>query len=571
MNKKWKTLLLAAILTVAATIVAVLLKGKGIYTIQSDGRSYYEYFQRMFINHNLAGSGMIKYPIGTMLLQLPFLLIAYGWSSVFGINLEGGLSFMFQYAVLVSALFWSFLALCLLYRWLNGKVSRLAAFLSCLSLLLGTMLPVYITDRASFSHAYAFFTCTAFWAYVPWYESVRGKTAFTRGFLMDLALGALLGLCAIVRNTNVIIGATYLFYGVCSLKSFGERLRGKVFTARLIPQIAGALAIYGIQMIAWRIMAGRWILYSYAGESFTNLAHPHILRVLFSDAKGLFVFCPILFVAIVSLAFFQKENKDFCLAQWSIFAVETLIIGAWWCWWLGTAYGERLFCDVLCIFALPLAVYFDKLHEWLEDLFYEKNVSMYWVPCLGYAFACLFIILNLTIIRGVYKDKVNDNFATWFELKTWLSYCVLKSGAVPKLNEVPLDIWFYGHNYNAHHYISGIYQPEQHGSWTSGTHMDVEIPVRSSCMEYDVRIVVRKPFFGRQHWIARQKDAIIGQGALESAGDVIFSAAVANGRLAFSIEFPDAKRPSEVYSDSGDYRKLAMQIERIRIGPHKVK
>ena len=97
---------------------------------------------------------------------------------------------------------------------------------------------------------------------------------------MDLALGALLGLCAIVRNTNVIIGATYLLYGVCSLKSFGERLRAKVFTTRLIPQIAGAFAVYGIQMIAWRIMTGRWILYSYAGESFTNLAHPHILRGL---------------------------------------------------------------------------------------------------------------------------------------------------------------------------------------------------------------------------------------------------------------------------------------------------
>ncbi len=571
MNKKWNNLLLVAVLTVAATIAAFWFRGKGLCTIQSDGRFYYEYFTRMFVNHNLAGSGLIKYPIGTMLLQLPFLLIAYGCSSAFGINLEGGSSFMFQYAVLASALFWSLFAMRLLYWWLHGKVSRFAAFLSCLSLLLGTMLPVYITDRASFSHAYAFFTCTAFWVYVPWYESARNKSAFTKGFLMDLALGALLGLCAIVRNTNVIIGATYLFYGVCSLKSFGERLKDKIFTARLIPQIAGAFVIYGIQMIAWRIMAGRWILYSYAGESFTNLAHPHIFRVLFCDAKGLFVFCPILLVAIVSLAFFKKENKDFCLAQWSIFAVETLIIGAWWCWWLGTAYGERLFCDVLCIFALPLAVYFDKLHEWLQVLFAEKKTYLYWAPCLGYVFACLFIILNLAIIRGVYKDRVNANFATWFELKTWLSYCVFKSGAVPNLGEAPLDIWLCGHNYNAQHYISGIYQPEQHGSWTSGTRMDVEIPVKSPYKEYDVRIYVRNRFYGRQRWTARQKDAIIGQGALESAGDVRFSAAVANGELAFSIELPDAKRPSEVYSNSKDHRKIAIQIERIRIGPHKVK
>lgn len=563
--------MIAAVLTVAATFAVFWFKGKGLYTIQSDGRFYYEYFRRIFVNHNLAGSGLIKYPIGTMLLQLPFLLIAYGCSAVFGINLEGGSSFMFQYAVLISALFWSLLALCLLYWWLNGKVSRLAAFLSCLLLLLGTMLPVYITDRASFSHACAFFTCSAFWVYVPWYESARGKSASTRGFLMDLALGALLGLCAIVRNTNVIIGATYLLYGVCSLKSFGERLRAKVFTTRLIPQIAGAFAVYGIQMIAWRIMTGRWILYSYAGESFTNLAHPHILRVLFSDSKGLFVFCPILFVAIVSLVFFKRENKDFCLAQWSIFAIETLIIGAWWCWWLGTAYGERLFCDILCIFALPLAVYFDKLNEWLKYLFAEKKTVMYWAPCLGYVFACVFIILNLAMIRGVYQDRINANFATWFELKTWLSYCVLKGDAVPNIGEAPLDILFHGPNYNAQYYISGISKPEQNGSWTLGTHMDVEIPAKSPYKAYDVRIVVSKRFYDRQRWIARQKDAIIGQGALESPGDLSFIATVANGKLAFSIEFPDAKRPCEVYSSNKDRRKIAMLIERIRIGPHKLK
>ena len=569
MNKTGRCLLVAAVLTVAATTAVLWFAGKGLCTIQSDGRFYYEYFTRLFVNRNLAGSGLIKYPIGTMLLQLPFLLVAYGCSAAFGIDLEGGSSVLFQYAVLVSALFWSFLALCLLYGWLTGKVSRSAAFLSCLSLLLGTMLPVYVTDKASFAHAYGFFSCTAFWVYVPWYESAREKSAFTRGALMDLALGALLGLCAIVRNTNVIIGAAFLFYGVHSLKSFGERLGRKVFTARLVPQIAGALAVYGIQMTAWRIMAGRWILYSYVGESFTNWAHPHVLRVLFSDAKGLFVFSPILFVALVSLVFFREENKDFRLAQWSVFAAETLIIGAWWCWWLGTAFGERLFCDVLCIFALPLAVYFDKLHEWLKDLFAAKKTSMCWAPCLGYALACLFIILNLAIMRGVYKRRVNDHFATWFELKSWLSYCVSKRGAVPNLGEAPLDIWFYGHKYNALCYVSGVYRPEPHGSWTAGTRMDVEIPVKGPCEAYDVRIVVRQSFGGRQRWIVRQKDAIIGQGALESAGDVTFPAAVAKGELAFSIEFPDAKRPSEVYSWSKDYRRLALQIERIRIGPHK--
>ncbi len=170
------------------------------------------------------------------------------------------------------------------------------------------------------------------------------------------------------------------------------------------------------------------------------------------------------------------------------------------------------------------------------------------------------------------KSRLLSAVFFFFSLVALATAVLQKSDKVARLSDKSLDIWLYGENYNATHYISsGISGPEHNGSWTSGTHMDVEIPVKSSCMEYDVRIVVRRPFYGRQRWIARQKDAIIAQGALESAGDVRFSAAVANGKLGFSIEFPDAKRPSEVYPDSKDYRKIAMQIERIRIGPRKVK
>ena len=146
----------------------------------------------------------------------------------------------------------------------------------------------------------------------------------------------------------------------------------------------------------------------------------------------------------------------------------------------------------------------------------------------------------------------------------------LKSDKVEKLGDAPLDILFSGRKYNADKYVvGGICQPENGFSWTSGKRMDVIIPVKGKCKDFDVRIAVAAPFHGRQRWIVRQKGSVVGQGALESAGYMAFPASVERGTLAFSIELPDAKRPCDVYPDSEDNRLISLQIKRIRIGPHK--
>ena len=228
-----------------------------------------------------------------------------------------------------------------------------------------------------------------------------------------MLLGLILGLCFIIRNTNVVIGAAYLFYKVTDIKSFGLRLK-KVIGLRLIPQIAAFAVPVGMQFVLWRIMNGAWVVYSYGGQGFPYALKPQILRVLFSDAKGLFIFCPILLVAMIAMIAFRKDNPEYRVSQWVIFAAVTYFVSAWWCWWLGTAYGERMHCDILCIFALPLASFFENSYALLKRSGRTRSAgALRAAVVFSYVVCCFFVILNIIWFYGCLEWKISPNFATW--------------------------------------------------------------------------------------------------------------------------------------------------------------
>lgn len=385
--------------------------------IYGDGAGYYEYFVRSFVKHDLLDSGIIKYPVGTMILQLPFTLSTLIVQNCMGRDLQDGYSQAFKDAVFLSALFYFVLSSILLYKFLCKKYSSSSATLTVAGISLGTMLPVYICEMASYSHIYGYFLCTAFFVYISYYEERRNQK---KSLLMDLLLGALLGGCIIIRNTNVVIGSAYLFYGVTSINGFKSRLK-TIFSFRIIPQLAGASCIYMIQMIFWRVMSGGWVFNSYSDEHFNYIYDPQMIRVLFSDAKGLFIYCPVLIIAIIGMIAFRNDNQEYRIAQWVIFIFVTYVIAAWWCWWLGCGYGERMYCDVLCIFALPFCGFMDNLKSWrhslMDDAYVGKYVAIRVIPIIIYSVIFVFVVLNLTWINGTRAMVINDNFGTWYELK----------------------------------------------------------------------------------------------------------------------------------------------------------
>lgn len=408
--------LITLFLIVTSAYFCIWFSRFGGENICSDGLWYYEYFIRTFINHNINGSGLIKYPAGTMLLQLPFLLMALIYSKLLGIDLEGGLSLHFQRAVFSSALFYYIVTIVMLYKLAKKMYSKKASVLMCICLTFGTMLPVYICEKSSFSHVYGFFICTSFFVFVDYYEQNRNKK---NAVILDLILGILLGFAVIIRNTNIVIGSGYLFYKVDSFKAFVVRIKNKILRPRIVLQTIGCILVYNIQIVFWKKMTGEWILYSYGEEAFIYWKKPQVLKVLFSDGKGLFIYCPVLMIAIISMIAFRKENKKYGLAQWIIFAAITYFISSWWCWWLGSAYGERMYCDILCIFSLPLASFFHNLDElsYVSNTGEELKTINRYISGICYIICFLCVVLNMAWINGTRSGAISDNFGTWYDLK----------------------------------------------------------------------------------------------------------------------------------------------------------
>lgn len=405
-------------LTLVYAVVWYIKKDRSI--INSDGREYFQYFSRIFISHNFPQSNLIKYPVGTTLMQLPFLLVGYIVSVILGINLSEDISII-ELAMYISSWFYCLFGLTLIYGYIKKYYSAMAALMTSIGILFGTMLVLYTTEKASMSHVYGFFMCTFFMIYVERYEARYEGLSGRSKFLMDILLGVILGIIALIRNTNIIIGFVYLIYGVETIKAFGSRLK-KLFGMKILVQIAGFVGIYIMQIICWRIQTGEFILYSYVDESFTYWNHPQIINVLFSDAKGLFIYSPILIVSIIGL-FLKRKDSINNVIKWIVFIVQTYIIAAWWCWWLGAAYSERMYCDILCIFAIPTGTFFYRLFEYAGSISLkirkEEILQKVIMICI-LGICMLFIALNLIWIQGCYEYRISANFGTWYMLKMYL-------------------------------------------------------------------------------------------------------------------------------------------------------
>ncbi len=327
--------------------------------INSDGYRYYQYFTKIFITKDYVSSELIKYPCGTTLLQLPFLLISLLISKFFNINLENGFSMLFDKTVLIAGDFYCVLALIFIYKIIKTRYSDKIASYTCLTLFLGTMLISYATDYlVSFSHIYGLFVCSLFMYFVIIYEKIYDNISTKQKIILDFLLGLILGLSLLIRFSNIIIVLIYILYNVQNFNDFKARIK-KIFSRKIFISIMPFLLLFLLQILLYYLATQKLIIYSYEYETFRYWTNPQIYKVLFSAAKGLFIYCPILYLGLIGML--CTDYKTFKISQISIFILLTYIIASWECWWLGYCYTERMYCDFLCIFALPIAYIYNLI------------------------------------------------------------------------------------------------------------------------------------------------------------------------------------------------------------------
>lgn len=372
--------LTAALTTIICLILINNLINKAEETITSDGIGYYDYLPSLFIHKdfdrknypiskfpelykrfdnpyvyvNYKDYRIDKYPVGTAILQSPFFLTTYLFSTDKG-NLSGYES-QFQEAIYIAAIFYLFLTLIFFGRTLKlyNVKWQIISFLQLL-LPLATNILHYINVEASFSHVYSLFAISGFVYFVRLY--------FKKLNLKHLIYASIfLGLIILIRQINVLVLLCIPFLSgnskalIVGFKAYISNFKGILVTIG-IPTI-----LFIPQLITWYLQTGDLFVYSYQGEGF-NFMKPEIFNILFSYEKGLFVYTPIIFLSFICLIFYAYKRNWFSLFSWLLFfGGLTYVLSSWWSWSYGCSYGLRAYIEFFPILLIPLAVFLNYIN-----------------------------------------------------------------------------------------------------------------------------------------------------------------------------------------------------------------
>jgi hypothetical protein len=340
--------------------------------IQTDGQGYHAYLPAVFIYHDLqfgfvdslnqtyypedkraqfivpSDEGNVnKYFVGTAIVQAPFFLVGCAVSWILGVPVDG-YSWPFQLMSGVAAITCLSLGLWFLGRLLLAMgFGRFANLTTLLFISFGTNLLHYTLYAPAMSHVYSFLTISAFLFFI--------HKAFSEQHGRSLLFAAVaVGLTVLIRPINglVVLGipvvTSGLFGTVNGLETFLSEKKA------LLAAIAIGFLVVMIQPFIYFLQTGSPIVWSYQQEGF-NFSSPELMNVLFSYRKGLFVYCPILFLAVLGMVSGAiKETARYAWLMFFLFVVSW-VIASWWMWYYGGSYGHRAFIEYYPFFAIGLA------------------------------------------------------------------------------------------------------------------------------------------------------------------------------------------------------------------------
>ena len=328
-----------------------------------------------------------KYTIGYSLLASPFFLIAHGLT--LGLNAVGvshwpadGYSFPYQLLVPLGLILYAYAGMLLCMRLLSTWFEESAAVWAVLALWWGGNLIYYTVFAASWAHGPELFAVVAVLLISCRLDSFEQWRAW-------LGLGAMTGLAVLVRQNAAV-------FALFPLAAWLRTARSEARTGRrwLAPSLATGLCLAGgfvlvciPQLLAWKSIYGRYLVYSYAEEGFDFIS-PNVLSSLFSAKSGLFAWHPIYLAATAGLlAFAWKYRNLMAAALVAVCALTVYINSSWWCWWF-LGFGNRGYLLLFPVFAIGLAF------------------ALQWLRSRGRAPAILFLLvliawnMNLTALYG---------------------------------------------------------------------------------------------------------------------------------------------------------------------------
>lgn len=341
-----------------------------------------------------------KYGIGWAVLSVPFYLVADGvvaTGRATGLwQLErDGYNPVYQSALQFGHFLIGLTGLLLAWRCVRQWCGDPAAALWGVGLILAASPQLYyLTMKLSLSHNAAFFAIALMcWACLE-IEKKSGR------IWPWLVAGAGWGLAVTMRFQLAIFGLLPAWIWFMQLRSGVAR---QSLLRSLLVCLAGALPWLILQFYAWRVVYGRWFVFTYGaeGEGF-NWSQPEISNVLFSPFHGWFYWHPFLLVGAAGFVWLVMKSGGFLWAGLLTITGTVYINAAWWCWWFaGNSFGSRAFEAALLFFMGGLAWLLVRLSPgWRRFLFLAAVLAGLWNFYLMALFYASIIERNAPVTWG---------------------------------------------------------------------------------------------------------------------------------------------------------------------------
>ena len=358
-------------------------KNKWQDVLESDAWGYYAYLPAVFIYHDLhfnfyqkimhegyfeerlayeyrvGNDGKVanKYFCGTALVVTPFYIAAHFISAILGYPLDG-YNRIYILSVNIAAIFYTMLGLYFLSKILSYYTkSQKTIVIIMFAMAFGTQLFYYSFGEPGMSHVYSFCFINLFlWKIKNWFES-RGR--------FDLIIAALaLSIIFLIRPFNILITLLIPFMAGSSTNLKSGFVAYFKQWKLVLTSILVFVLIASIQSVIYYLQTGSIWVDSYPGENF-NFLKPHLMKILFSFRKGLFIYTPIVLWAHLALFYLWKQNKFVVFSYLFFFLILTYILSSWWIWYYGGSFSLRAYIEYFGLFAILLAILIDQF-KWFK-------------------------------------------------------------------------------------------------------------------------------------------------------------------------------------------------------------
>ena len=294
-----------------------------------------------------------KYFCGSAIAMSPFYIMGHIVATSSGYDADG-YSFPYIVSITLAALFYLFLGLLYLRRTLTlFQISERNTSIVLLAATFGTNLFYYALVEPGLSHIYSFAFVSMFI-----YFAKRYFDSFEKKYVIYLAVT--LAMIILIRPVNglVIFSLPFIAGNFLRLKTGFQFLlqHRKLFFSSLL---IGSL-ILAIQLLVYKLSTGQFFIYSYGTDHF-NFLDPHMIDILFSYRKGLFLYTPIYLIAFLGILVLWRSKKFQALSFLGFFLIITYVLSSWWMWYYGGSFSSRVYIEFLPAFLVLLGLSLQQL------------------------------------------------------------------------------------------------------------------------------------------------------------------------------------------------------------------